>query len=237
MFQKKEIETLVLPMSKYWLIIFSLIIFSLLLTAFFVFLGLKYPDIFWVMLIFILLSLIIPALFVRLKINLIANQATMHFSEEFIEIKTSGTLNDRFSYSEIQFFSVSNYDVDHASTLKFILKNGVKRRYIFFRQYDNDQNTLNNVLLRFSSYNTGKIQDERIQISPSFFLTKPGKIFVTVTGLIILVAIIIQVIYKPKATPVSILAVLGGYLQAKGIQMNDKKILDEFRNLNGSSID
>jgi len=232
MFQHKEIDTLVLPMGKYYLIIFGVIVFSLSLTAFFVFLGLKYPNIFWIMLICILLSVIIPALFVRLKINLIANQATINFSEESIEIKTSGTLNDRFNYSDIQYFSVSKYDVDHASIVKIILRNRVKRKYIFFRQFENAENVLNNMLRSFTTYNVSKAESEAIQIAPSFFLTKSGRAFIAMTGLTILAAIIIQIIYKPKTIPASFFVVLGGYLQVKGIQMKDKKIFDDFRNRN-----
>ena len=236
MFQEKEINTLVLPTGKYWLIVFFIMLISLSLAALFVFLGIKYHMV-WVMIICILLSVLVPALFVRLKINLIAKQAIIHFSEEFFEIKTSGSLDNRFNYADIQYFSVSKYGVDHYSTLKFNLKNGITRRYSFFRQYDNDENTLDNIFFYFSSYNIGKKQEERIQISPSFFLTKPGKIFVTVTGFIILVAIIIQVIYKPKTIPVSLLAVLGSYIQIKGIQIDNRKILEKFNDENRSSID
>ena len=174
----------------------------------------------------------VPAIFVRLKINFIAKKVTINFSEDFFEIKTSGVLDNRVNYFDIKYFSVSKYNVDNASIIKYILRNGIKRRYIFFRQFNNDENVLNNVLLYFSSFNIGKIPEERIQIYPSFFLTKPGRIFVAVTGLIILAAIIIQVVYRPKTIPASLIAVLGGYLQVKGIQMKDKKILEKFRDEN-----
>jgi hypothetical protein len=232
MFLKKEIDTLVLPTGKYYLIVFCVILISLLVAAFFIFLGLKYHML-WVILVGPLVSIAVPGIFFTLKINLIAKKATIYFSEEFIEIKNSGLLNDKFNYSDIKYFSASAIDVDKCSKVKFILRNKVKKRYIFFRQLDNDENVLNTLLLYFSSYNSAKMQEKEIQISPSFFLTKPGKVFVVVTGFIILVAIIIQVIYKPKATPASLIAVLGGYLQAKGIQMNDRKILDKFREQNG----
>ena len=231
MLQKKEIDTLVLPTGKYYLIVFRVIVISLSIAAFFIFLGLKYHML-WVMIIGPLLSTIVLGIFVRLKINLIAKKATIYFSEEFIEIKTSGTLNDRFNYSDIKYFSVSKIDVDKASKIKFILRNEIKRRYIFFRQFDNDENVLNNVLLYFSSYNIGKMQEEKIQILPSFFLTKPGRLFVAVTACSILIAIIIQVVYKPKTIPASLIAVLGAYLQVKTIQINDRKILRKFRDQN-----
>ena len=76
------------------------------------------------------------------------------------------------------------------------------------------------------------MQEEKIQILPSFFLTKPGRLFVAVTACSILIAIIIQLVYKPKTIPASLFVVLGGYLQVKGIQMNDKRILEKFRNEN-----
>jgi hypothetical protein len=124
---------------------------------------------------------------------------------------------------------VSKIAVDYASRINFILENGAKKRYIFFRQVDNDENILDNVLLYFSYYNMGKMQEEKIQMLPSFFLTKPGRLFVAVTGFLILVAIIIQVIYKPKTIPYSLIAVLGAYTQVKIIQMTDRKILKKFR--------
>lgn len=231
MFQNKEIDTLVLPTGKYYLIVFCVILISLIIAALFIFLGLKY-HILWVGIIGPLLAAIVPAIFVRLKISLIAKKATLYFYEEFIEIKSSGTLNDKINYSDIEYFSVSKYDVDKASKIKFILRNEMKRRYIFFRQFDNDENVLNNVLIYFTSYNIGKIQEEKIQVLPSFFLTKPGKLFVAITGFSILTAIIIQVIYKLKTVPASLFVVLGAYIQVRIIQMNDRKILKKFRDEN-----
>ncbi|WP_394772453.1 hypothetical protein [Mucilaginibacter sp.] len=226
MLQKKQIDTLVLPTGKYWVIVFYLIVICLSILTLFVFLALRYHN--DVLFIVGVLLAIAPAIFIRLKINLIAKKATIDFSEEFIEIKTQDPLSDRLIYSNIKYFSVSNIDVDHASIIKFVLGNGTKKRYIFFRQFDNDDNILNNVLLYFSSYNIGKIQEEKIQVLPSFFLTKAGKQFVGVTACSILAAIIIQVIYKPKAIPASLFVVLAGYIQIKIIQMNDRKILKKF---------
>lgn len=228
---KKQIETLVLPTGRYWMIVFYIMVIAMAIVAFFIFLGLKH-HITWVVIIGPLISVGLIGLFVRLKINLIAKKAIMNFSEEFIEITTPGTLNERFIYSDIKYFSVSKIDVDNASKINFILRNGAKRRYIFFRQLDNDENILNNVLLYFSSYNIGKMKEEKIQILPSYFLTKPGRLFVGVTACSILAAIIMQAIYKPKTIPASLFVVLGGYIQIKIIQMNDRKILRKFRDEN-----
>lgn len=232
MFQKKEINTLVLPIGKYWLIIFCVIVISLSLAALFIFFGLKHHISLWVMLTGLLIAAIAPALFVRLKINLIAKKAVIYFADGFIQITAPDTMNERFAYSDIQYFSVTKYGVDKASTINFILRSGTKRRYIFFRQFDNDENVLNNVLHCFSSYNNGKVKEEKIQISPSFFLTKSGKFFLAITGLIILAGLIIQVVYKPKTIPASLLGLWAAYLQAKAIQMTDQKILNRFREEN-----
>lgn len=228
--QEKQINTLMMPSRNYWWMFFCVILISLSFLALFVFLAIKYHN----DLLFIvgLLLSIAPAIFIRLKINLVAKKATIHFSEEFIEIETPDTLNDRVLYSDIKYFSVSKIDVDNASRIKFILGNGAKRRYIFFRQFDNDQNILNNVLLYFSSYNIGKIQEEKIQVLPSFYVTKQGKLIVGIIGFIILVVIIIQIIYKPKTIPASLIFVLVIYIQIKRIQMNDSKILKKFRGEN-----
>ena len=118
---KKQIETLVLPTGRYWLIVFCVIVISLAIAAFFIFLGLRHHML-WVMIIGSLLSIITPAIFVRLKINLVAKKAIIHFSDEFIEITTPGTLNEKFIYSDIKYFSVSKIDVDKASKIKFILR-------------------------------------------------------------------------------------------------------------------
>ena len=155
MLQKKQIDTLVLPTGKYWVIVFYLIVICLSILTLFVFLALRYHN--DVLFIVGVLLAIAPAIFVRLKINLIAKKATIDFSEEFIEITTPDTLNDRFIYADIKYFSVSNIEVDHASKIKIIFRDGIKRRYICFRQFDNDDNVLNNVLLYFSSYNICKI--------------------------------------------------------------------------------
>jgi hypothetical protein len=227
MLPKKQIDALVLPTGKYWLIVFSIIATALAIAAFFIFLGLKYHMI-WGMIICVLLCMIITGLFVRMKINLIAKNASILFSEEFIEISGTGTFNEKFFYSDIKYFSASDIAVDKASRVNFIFESGAKRRYIFFRQLDNSENVLNNVFLYFSSYNIGKIQEEKIQMLPSFFVTKQGKLFVTIIGFIILATIVMQVLYKPKTIFVSVIAVLGAYMQIKSIQMKDKEILKKF---------
>jgi hypothetical protein len=226
MLPKKQINSLMMPLGNYWLMFFCVIIISLLIAAFFIFLGIKYHN----ALLIVAGSLlsITPAIFIRLKISLVAKKATICFSEEFIEITTPDVLNERFIYSDIKYFSVSKIAVDYASRVNFILRSGAKKRYIFFKQLDNDENVLNNVLLYFSTYNTGKIEDEKIHVLPSFFLTKQGKLFVGVTACSILAAIIIQVIYKPKTIPASLFVVLAGYIQIKITQMNDRKILKKF---------
>ncbi len=209
---------------------FCVIVISLSIAALFIFLGIRNHN---ALLIIVgpLLS-ITPAIIIRFKISLVAKKATMYFSEEFIEIKTTDTLNDRFIYWDIKYFSVSKIDIDYASKVKFILRDGTKRRYIFFRQFDNDENVLNNVLLYFSSYNSGKIQEEKIQVLPSFFLTKQGRLLVAITGFLILAVIIMQVINKPKTIPISVVFALAIYIQVKAIQRNDSKILRKFRDEN-----
>lgn len=230
MFLKKQIDTLFLPLRKYWMVIFYMIVICLSILALSVFIGLKYHR----DLLFIVGALlaITPFIFVRLKINLVAKKVTIYFSEESIEITTSDTLNERFIYSEIKYFSVSKYASDNSSTIKFILRNKVKKRYIFFRQLDNNENVLDNVLFYFSSYNISKSQEAKIQVLPSFYGTKQGKLFVAATGFLILFFIIMQVIYKPKTTLISLFAVLGAYLQVKAIQINDRKILKKFLDKN-----
>jgi hypothetical protein len=227
---KKQIDALVMPIGSYRLMFLGGIVISLLIAALFIFLGLKYHKL-WLIIVGPLLALT-PGIFIRFKINLIAKKATIHFSEEFIEIATPDSMVDRFIYSDIKYFSVSKIAVDYASRINFVLRDGAKRRYMFFRQSDNDENVLNNVLLYFSSFNTGKIQEEKIQVLPSFFLTKAGKLLVAVSAFSILAAIIIQVIYKPKAIPFSLIVVLGAYIQVKGIQRNDREILEKFRDEN-----
>jgi hypothetical protein len=230
MLQKKEVDTLMLPMGKYWLMFFYVILISLSIAALFIFLGIKYhiPSFF----IFGPLLSLIPAIFIRLKIKSVAKEVTVDFSEELIEITGSDILNDRFIYSDIKYFSVSNITVDHASKINFILRNGVRKRYIFFNQYDNDENISNNVLLYFSSYNMGKVQEEKIRMLPSFFLTKPGKVFVAVSGILILAVIIMQVVYKPKTILYSLIVALGAYTQIRIVQMNDRESLKKFRDEN-----
>ena len=223
----KNIDTLFLPTGKYWLIIAFVMLVSLSFAALFVALGLKY-DMLWLIIGGPLLSVIVPGLFVRLKINLIAKKGTMHFTNEYIQIIAPDTIAEKFVYSDIKCFSVTNYGVDNASRIKLILKNGLKRHYMFFRQKENEENVLNNILHYFSSYNNCRINDEKIQISPSFYLSKPGKVFVTITGLIILICISIQLIYKLKTVPVSLFAVLGGYTQIRLLQIKEKRILKEF---------
>ena len=227
---KKQIDTLLMPIFKYFLMLFYVLVTCFSIAAVFIFMGLKYHK---PLLIILgpLLSMA-PIILISLKKNLVAKKAIILFSEDSIEITMPDTLNERFIYSDIKYFSVSKYASDNSSTIKFILRNGIKKRYIFFRQLDNDENILNSVLLYFSSYNIGKIQEEKIQVLPSFYGTKQGRLFVAATGILILFFIIVQVIYTPKTIPISLIAVLVGYLQAKGIQMNDREILRKFRDGN-----
>jgi hypothetical protein len=229
MLPKKRIDALLQPVGKYWLIVFYWLMICLLIASFFIFLSLKYHKL-WIMLM-VPLS-VIPAIFFRLKINLFTKKVTISFSDLGIEINSSDSLNERFVYSDIKYFSTSNISADNASRINFILRNGIKKKYIFFRQLDNEENVLNNVLLYFSSYNRDKSQEEKIQILPGFFLSKSGRLFVAITAFSILAATIIQIIFIPKTIPYSLLIVLSGYIQIKSTQLRDRKILEKFSDEN-----
>jgi len=231
MTDKKDINILFLPMGKYWMIISFVLLISLVFVALFVAVGLKYHML-WLLLGGSLLSAIVPALFIRLKLNLIAKKGTIHFTNEDMQIIVPDSIAEKFAYSDVKCFNVTNYDGDDASRIKFILRNGFKRNYIFFRQKNNEENVLNNVLHYFSSYSNGRIDEEKILIAPSFFLSKSGKVFVAITGLIILVCISLQFIYKLKTVPVSLFAVFGAYTQIRILQIKEKRILKEFNERN-----
>jgi len=221
---------LMMPICKYRLMFFCVIIISLVIAALFILLGFKYHM--YLLIIFGPLLSVMPAIFVRLKINFVAKKARIHFFEEYIEITSQDILINRFIYSEIKYFSVSKIAVDYASRINLVLRNGTKRKYIFFKQAENAENVLNNILFYFSTYNIGKIQEEKIQVLPSFFLTIHGRIILAVIGLLILSVLIMQIIYKPKTIPYSFLVVLGAYIQIKGIQRNGREILRNFRDEN-----
>jgi len=230
MTSKKQIDTLMMPISSFRMMFVYVIIISLLIATFFVFIGIKYHS----RLVIILGPLLCvgPAIFIRLRINLFAKKVTMTFSKESIEIKWGDKIIGYFFYSDIKYFSVSKVGVDYASKINFILANDTKIRYMFFKQFEDDDNVLNNVLLHFSSYNIGKIQDEKIQALPSFFMTKQGKLIIYCTGLLILTVIITQIIIKPKAIPFSLIFALATYIQVNAIQRNDMKILKKFNDQN-----
>lgn len=227
---QKKIDTLMMSISKYRLMFFGVIVICLATAAVFIFLGIKFHQ--RLLIIVGPLLSITPAVFVRLKINLIAKKATIAFNQDFIEITSSGILNEKLIYSDIKYFSASDISVDKASRIKFILKNGAKRHYIFFKQFGNDENILSHVLLYFSSYNSDKIQEGKIHMLPSFYVTKGGKLIVAVIGFLILAIIIMQIMYRPKTTTYSIIFVLAIYAQIRRIQMNDSKILKKFQGEN-----
>src|SRR6185312_8124603 len=112
MFLKKQIDTLFLPLGKYWMALFYMMVICFSFIALFIVIAIKFhKPMFFI--VGPLLSML-PIILFRLKINSVAKKVTINFSQESIEITTSDTLSERFLYSEIKYFSVSKYASDHS---------------------------------------------------------------------------------------------------------------------------
>jgi hypothetical protein len=230
----QELEALKINSKNYGLLITAILTFGAIVTVLvgmalsaplFGFVGLA---IFWLGPLFFENSLRKP--FTK-KVKLYFSDSDI--SSEIYNIWTNALESkDEVSFSEIKSFKIMNSTKDDSSFLKLNLKNGKKWSYIFIGQKNDDSKTdvteiVTECILK---YNLRQDEYNRITLIPNFFVSKTGKFVIAAVGVLMISTLVLQIIFKPKSIPVSIITGFFFYILILAQRRQDKANLENFEN-------
>jgi hypothetical protein len=199
----------------------------------------------------LLLSLILlfifwacPFLFQKQFRKYFTRKATVKFCSDYFSVeifnrkteKLEHTGNNRFG--EIKSFKVINSTKDDSSFLKINFKNGNKAAYTFLGQGKNDSNTdITNLVVNYiHSYNGAQSETEKITLAPNLFASKVGTFYIAGLTILLIVALSLQLIYKPKTIPFTLFAGIFLYVQIIAQRKRDVKDFEDFNKKSSSAL-
>jgi hypothetical protein len=193
-----------------------------------------------VLLIGVSVFFIFPLIFINNRFTIFTKMAVVEFTNDFLNIKilnkTTFDLEEesQYLYSDISSVRMTESVSDSSSYLKLVLKGGTKVKYLFYEQSDNEQNVLKNVRSFFSSYNHGKVMDQKISLLPGFYASTGGKYSIMGLTILIGITILFQIIYKPVTIPFSLITGIILFLRIKSQQKKDTEVYESLiRGWNG----
>lgn len=148
-------------------------------------------------------------------------KATLKFDKERLLIKQFNVETNAsegmvvYGFNEIDSYKIFSSTKNDLSKLTLKSIDGRKIKYTFINQkHDCSENDIAFVIRRcIREYNMEKGEDGKISLIPNLFATKAGQFYIVVLTVLLGVAIIMQLIYKPKTIPFSLFAALAFYLQ------------------------
>lgn len=156
-----------------------------------------------------------------------------YFLVELFNIKTGALESERnVHYNELKFYKTYDAVKNDFSSLKLIFLSGEKITYLFSGQTDDDNQTNVTSMVRnkIRSYNLSKASEYKIKLAPNLFATKAGLYSIIVLTILLVVAIILQILYKPKTIPLSLIVGLSMYLQIWFQRKKDLKNVSDNEN-------
>lgn len=191
----------------------------------------------------LLLSLILlfifwlcPFLFKKQFRKFFTRKATVKFSSDYFSVEIFNrkteelehTDNNRFG--EIESFKAINSTKDDSSFLKINFKNGNKAAYTFLGQGKRDSKTdITNLVVNYiHSYNSAQSESKKITLAPNLFASKAGTFYIAGLTVLLIIALSLQLIYKPKTIPFTLFAGIFLYIQIIAQRKRDVRDLEDF---------
>jgi hypothetical protein len=183
----------------------------------------------------VLLFFVLPLIFADKKIKQLTRKGVVKLSENSIAIdvydRKTLLLKEQslYPYSGIKAYQLIESEYKDFSSIKLILKNGRKVKYLFFKQLNDESNIIKNVWEFFQDYNKERSENERITLLPNFYNTKAGNYTIIGLGVLIVISIALQVVYKPQTIPFSLITGIALYLKIKAQQKSGKELYERFK--------
>lgn len=163
-------------------------------------------------------SFFFPAIFMkRIRRNSI-EEVTIEFHTDYFSLaffdrnSYEFRRKDEIKYSEISSLKVIESSKDDSSFIKLYYKTGTKTVYRFLDQISKNTNVIPLILKYMKSYNEEKNAAEKIYLRKTLFASKFGYYCIVTLTIMLISAIILEIIYKPKAIPVSLMTSTSLYL-------------------------
>jgi hypothetical protein len=168
----------------------------------------------------IALTMFIPFIFEKRFQKPFVNLAVFNFFDDFFSIdfldKNDNNIiqrKDVIQYSEIRSFRVFDSSKDTSALLSIYLRSGKKLTYDFVEQkLIKGKTEINEVIFAFINNYNCRNSGDKIELVPNFFASKTGRICIILLSFLIVISIIIQIMYKPKTIPFSVISGLTLYL-------------------------
>ena len=144
------------------------------------------------------------------------------FSIEILNFK-NGDFEKRNEYlfKEIAFYKALRSGKVDSSVLKLSFINKRKQEVYTFLKQEENNNIINTFYAFIKSYNDLQCEDLKITIRPSLFASRMGTYFIILITVVQFLAILLQIIYNPKAIPFSLIIGIAIYIQIYNQRKND----------------
>ena len=231
----KEIETVVIQLKKYVILLWSYILVGVGLSLW---CGLGLHSI-PLMFLGLGVSILGPALLSSLFRGGFTKKARLQFFPEHVLIELINKDTDAversndFSFRDVVSFRTGDSSKDDSSFISLLLKDGRKFNYSFLgqRQGDREDDVTPNLEEHIQAYNHRAGTDHTIGYMPSMLASEGGKKLLTGLTVVVAVCVIIQLIIKPITIPISMFLGLSLYLM---IFVQRKMDIAKFKAMNNA---
>jgi hypothetical protein len=183
---------------------------------------------------------ICPTLLFQKKFrNYFTRKATVKFSPEYFSVEIFNRKTneletiDNNNFSEIKSFKAINSAKDDSSFLKINFKNENKVSYTFLGQGKADRTTdITKLFVNYiHSFNNIQTGSEKITLAPNLFASKAGTFYIAALTILLIIALSLQIIYKPKTIPFTLFAGIFLYIQIIAQRKRDVRDLEDFNKM------
>ncbi|RWZ84324.1 MAG: hypothetical protein EO766_17345 [Hydrotalea sp. AMD] len=168
----------------------------------------------------IVITMFIPFIFQKRFQKHFVNPAILNFFDDYFSIdildRNDNDITQRkdvIQYNEIKSFRVFDSSKDTSALLSIYLRSGDKLTYNFVEQeIIKGKTEINEVIFTVINNYNSRNSGDKIKLVPNFFASKTGRICIILLSFLIVISVIIQIIYKPKTIPFSVIPGLTLYL-------------------------
>jgi hypothetical protein len=206
----KEIDTIVIPLKRYVIFLWSYIFGGLSLSFILGFLLHSLP----LLIIGVVVFMVAPVLFSSQFRSGFSKKATLRFYSDRLSVDLvnpdTDTVErtDEFPFAGLASFRTGDSSKDDSSFISLRLSDGRKFNYTFLeqRQGDPSDDVTPNLEESIRQYNRSSNGDHSITYTPSLLASKGGKNLLIGLIVVTAVCVIIQIFVKPKIIPISMLS-------------------------------
>lgn len=157
---------------------------------------------------------LVPFLFQKRYKKIFTRNVSLEFNSVFFKVvELNSTSNTSTKTTTIDWSKMKNYTFSFSSNVLYLTTfnwNGSTARFSFNEEREqeqiiNEKSIFSIFRYYISLYNSSRSEDKRISFKPGFFFTKSGVLTICLIGVLIITAIIINIVIKPKTSMFSMM--------------------------------